>query len=491
MSEQVQRRTIQVRPLQAPADSDEAHAPRIAGIIGLGLLLLVLALTPLPLGSARPLPWSILAMASGVLLLPTIWHEFVDPAPAAVLRPLLLPLLLTLLVFGWISYQMLPNSFAITHLPIWSQAQDALGTTLSPSISVDRYQTAANVLHLITYTAIFLAAWRASRDSGGAWLVVRAIGWIGAAYALYGIIIYSLGNHTILWLPKWAYREDLTGTFVNRNNFATFLGLALVCNLAPLTELFSRRIDTTSRRTTILSAFESVLSQGLWIVLRIMLIGGALLLTHSRGGATATLLGLGAAALVILRAPSFRGAWRAPLVVATVLVVCLVGIAGGAGLLGRFETNALGADGRGTVYLETMQAIKEHPFFGTGLGTFEFVYPTYQTPDITAFYDLAHDDYLENTLEMGIPAALAFFAALGLLAGRCVMGVFQRRRDAIYPAIAVAATVLVGVHAVVDFSLQIPAVAVTYAAILGMGVAQSVSTTTRRRDTSLAFSDRA
>jgi hypothetical protein len=67
------------------------------------------------------------------------------------------------------------------------------------------------------------------------------------------------------------------------------------------------------------------------------------------------------------------------------------------------------------------------------------------------------------------------------------MGVFQRRRDGIYPAIAVAATVLVGVHAVVDFSLQIPAVAVTYAAILGMGVAQSFSTTTRRRDTSLAL----
>ena len=477
--------------MQAPADSDEARAPRIAGIVGLGLLLLVLALAPLPLGSARPLPWSILAVASGVLLLPAIWQEFIDPAPTALLRPLLLPLLLTLLVFGWVSYQMLPNPFPITHQPIWSLAQEALGTTLSPSISIDRYQTAANLLHLITYAAIFIAAWRASRDRDGAWLIVRAVGWIGAAYALYGIIVYSFGNKSILWLPKWAYRDDLTGTFVNRNSFATFLGLALVCNLAPLTELFSRRIDTSSRRTKILSAFDSILSHGLWIVLRIMLIGGALLLTHSRGGTISTLVALAAASFVILRAPSFRGAWRTPLVVATVLVVCLVGIAGGAGLLARFETTSIAADGRGTVYLETMQAIKEHPIFGTGLGTFEFVYPAYQTPDISAFYDLAHDDYLENTLELGIPAAVAFFAALGLLTGRCVMGVFQRRRDGIYPAIAVAATVLVGVHAVVDFSLQIPAVAVTYAAIFGMGVAQSLSTTTRRRDTSLALPSRA
>jgi hypothetical protein len=31
----------------------------------------------------------------------------------------------------------------------------------------------------------------------------------------------------------------------------------------------------------------------------------------------------------------------------------------------------------------------------------------------------------------------------------------------------------VGMHALVDFSLQVPAVATTYAALLGIGVAQS------------------
>jgi O-antigen ligase len=333
---------------------------------------------------------------------------------------------------------------------------------------------------------IFFAAWRAAREGQSARLLLQAIGWIGAIYAVYGIIVYSIGNGTILWLHKWAYREDLTGTFVNRNSFATFLGLTLVCNLAAFSELFARRIDTSSRRTKILSAFESIFSQGLWIALRIIVIGGALLLTHSRGGAISTLIALTVVSLLISRAPSFRGAWRTPLVVATILVVCLVGVAGGAGLLARFETTAIAADGRATVYVETMQAIKEHPIFGTGLGTFQFVYPTYQTPDITAFYDLAHDDYLENTLDLGIPAALLFFASLALLAVQCMKGVFGRRRDAIYPGIALAATLLVGAHAVVDFSLQIPAVAAIYAAILGVGVAQSVSTTSRR-NTSLAL----
>jgi hypothetical protein len=39
--------------------------------------------------------------------------------------------------------------------------------------------------------------------------------------------------------------------------------------------------------------------------------------------------------------------------------------------------------------------------------------------------------------------------------------------------LAVGAAILVGVHSIFDFSLQMPAIAVTFAAILGLGVAQA------------------
>ncbi|HEU4735612.1 MAG TPA: hypothetical protein VFS48_01115, partial [Solirubrobacterales bacterium] len=43
----------------------------------------------------------------------------------------------------------------------------------------------------------------------------------------------------------------------------------------------------------------------------------------------------------------------------------------------------------------------------------------------------------------------------------------RRRSNALYPCLGIAATTLVGLHALLDFSLEIPAIAVTYAAILG------------------------
>ena len=47
------------------------------------------------------------------------------------------------------------------------------------------------------------------------------------------------------------------------------------------------------------------------------------------------------------------------------------------------------------------------------------------------------------------------------------------KRGATIPAIAVGVSSLVGSHAFIDFSLQIQAVALTYMAVLGAGVAQA------------------
>ncbi|MEJ2535205.1 MAG: hypothetical protein P8008_07010, partial [Gammaproteobacteria bacterium] len=80
-----------------------------------------------------------------------------------------------------------------------------------------------------------------------------------------------------------------------------------------------------------------------------------------------------------------------------------------------------------------------------------------------------------QAFELGWPTALAQFACVAWLALVCLAGLRRRGRDWAYPATGFAATVLVAVHSTVDFSLQIPAVALLYSTILGVGVAQSYS----------------
>ena len=65
--------------------------------------------------------------------------------------------------------------------------------------------------------------------------------------------------------------------------------------------------------------------------------------------------------------------------------------------------------------------------------------------------------------------------ASSLLVLRCVKGAMTRQMNETMPCVAASVAFLLGVHSLVDFSLQMQAIAVTFMALLGAGVAQSES----------------
>ena len=88
---------------------------------------------------------------------------------------------------------------------------------------------------------------------------------------------------------------------------------------------------------------------------------------------------------------------------------------------------------------------------------------------------MAHNTYLEVFQGLGLLFGSMLVASIGLLVLRCVKGAMTRRENEMIPCVAVGIAFLVGAHSLVDFSLQIQAVAVTFMALLGAGVAQSES----------------
>ena len=90
-------------------------------------------------------------------------------------------------------------------------------------------------------------------------------------------------------------------------------------------------------------------------------------------------------------------------------------------------------------------------------------------------WDKAHNTYLEVLQGLGLPVGILFLLGIGTLVWRSGMGALTRRQSMIAPLAASAASVVVLSHAFADFSLQIQAVALTWIALLGAGVAQSWS----------------
>ena len=82
---------------------------------------------------------------------------------------------------------------------------------------------------------------------------------------------------------------------------------------------------------------------------------------------------------------------------------------------------------------------------------------------------------LEVFQGLGLLFGSMLVASIVLLALRCVKGAMTRQENEIAPCVAAGVAFLVGVHSLVDFSLQIQAIGVTFMALLGAGVAQSQS----------------
>ncbi len=104
------------------------------------------------------------------------------------------------------------------------------------------------------------------------------------ACAGYGLVVHLAGWETIGWLPKTAYIGDVTGTFVNRNNFATYANLGVVICLALLAEPFLAARGLADVRRIAAQAVEHLVDRRSLIVLALAVLAMASLQSHSRGG---------------------------------------------------------------------------------------------------------------------------------------------------------------------------------------------------------------
>ena len=145
-------------------------------------------------------------------------------------------------------------------------------------------------------------------------------------------------------------------------------------------------------------------------------------------------------------------------------------------VVARFYEQGLVDHTRLSLYRSTLRMIADHPWFGTGLGTFSWAFPPYRSDDISMYgiYDRAHSTLLEIAAEAGVPLAstvvIGWIVAFGVLAH----GVRTRRRDRVIPgAAAFSLALLAALHSLVDFSLQIPGFAIVVLGLLGAGIAQS------------------
>jgi len=452
-----------------------------------GLVALVV-LAPLPFAGQHPLAWSGLGILVGLLLLLWTLSAGLERERISRLTPKLWPLAALFAVVPLWALLVQAGTWTPRdwHSPLWQLARTALAD-VDGRITIDPHATGTATMRLLTYGAVFWLAFQYGRTAGFARGLVKALAVAGLAYAAWGLAMHAAGIERVLWVEKPCCIGDVTSTFINRNHYAPYAGLGLLCALGLLLTTLPREGGAAGggrpgrRRRP-----AAVLASSWWRVAAVGLPAVAVVLTHSRGGLIATVLGVTTLLLTLGATGTVR---RRTMRVAAVLIllagaatVHLVGertVSRFEDLIGALEIGETEAGGlragelrRFDIYERAARALADAPLTGTGFGTFADSFRWYQG-DVPGFVDYAHNTYLEAGVELGLPVATALLAAVGGAVVLCVRGLGRRRRDRLYPALAVAAAMLVGSHALIDFAIQIPAVAITFAALLGVGCAQA------------------
>lgn len=448
-------------------------------------LALLLAWAPLPFGSITPLWSNVLAAASlGLLAVYLIVRRRTIAWPPHGNTALNWAAGFFALTIAWALVQIAPFTPLSWHHPAWAIASQALDVPVESTVSINPSGAPAALLSLLGTAAIFVVALYEGRNSSKARQLLEAIAIIGLLYAVYGLVIYLSGNEWVAWAEKRYYPNSLSSTFVNRNTYGVFAGLGTLCAIALLVSAVASFLSQETRRADRLPALMSYLTGKGAIWLLATLVGtSALLLTGSRAANAAGLLGFTALLLIYLSARRTSITTISLGILLSLVIGFSFVLLSGDFLFDRLEQADGTLGGRSQIYELVVVAISDHIWLGSGYGSFEDIFRLYAglAPQFGPNLKSAHSIFLELTLELGLPVAMSFFASVSICVGMCAFGVFKRRRDRIFPALAIAATLLVALQGAVDFAVQTPAVAGIYAALLGIGVAQSTSSAKSHR----------
>lgn len=455
-----------------------------AGTVIFRILLALVLLSPIPFGAYRPWAWSLLGVLTGGLL--AAWAVAVLRGRTPVNLPVrhlwfvVLPFLAALV---WAVAQTWGSLPAGWHHPLWADVDRVLGTgmgwpAVAGSVSIDPEMTLNAILRLLTYGGIFLLTAQLCRNRARARTGLLAVILAQLGYAAYGMILHFSGVERVLWFEKWAYVGDLTSTFVNRNAYAAYAGMGVICCIG----LFINALKHVSvRRGRMFDMAETILIRAVPYLMAAMVIGVALLLSRSRAATAAT----GAALLIMVLCALWAHLVRLRTAAVSALAVLVIGFSalllGGEGVAQRFSDGITDRT-REEIYRLGLAAVEDSPLAGHGLGAFEPAFRIYRDSSLTAdpVIDLAHNVHLETLMDMGLVGAGLLYLSFAAILGICAWGLRNRQRDQIYPMVALSSAALIAGHGFVDFSAQMPAIAMTLAFLLGIGYAQSWPTRSAR-----------
>jgi putative inorganic carbon (hco3(-)) transporter len=412
---------------------------------------------------------------------------FVARAPDTAFRPSAKLIIVPTVLAGVVLLQLCP--FPQSWLHRFAERETSVPAMRVGFLSFDPYVTRTHFLILLACFVAFYFAQIVTQDRRNKQLFVASLVALGTFEAFYGLVQYLTGWQQIFTYVKKFDLEEATGTYINRNHYAGFLEMILPFSLALVFYEYAKLRGNPGASASFRKLVVKPGLQRLFLSLCIAIIlCAALAFSRSRMG----ILAAASSVLVmfaLIAISRFHGGMSS-LLAATfiILSIALAAWIGPGPVVSRFQNvndeYSFSGQSRVSIWRDALPLIRQHPWIGTGLGTFPEAYTSGQTAFPGQFVNHAHNDYLEFAADLGVPATLILFASILLVLARSVRAFLfgEGDFDRVVALGCVGGICAILLHSFADFNLYIPANALLFSVILGLGVTVRAPHVIRRTD---------
>lgn len=447
---------------------------RLNAITGRFLVLLVL-ISAIPVASNRPSWWLIWTFILGIAALAYILRaqSLMGAKRQLQVSGFRAFIGLALAVPAYAVFQYIPVA---SYIPLSLQALPPLPSDLMrpDSLSVMPGASLLGAVRAVGFLVFLLLVLEVGTNAlrvqkTGIWLMLGIL-----CHGLFGLISLRLLDDYSLWGVKDVYQGMLTGTFVNRNSIATFLGFGLVLGVAfALTRAHeASQLEPDRGYKTFLTPRRLNLL-GIWFV--VVVLATCIMLTQSRMGLAAT--GTGAFVTFVALRLKFRTSPKRILLETVIgVLVLLAGLLplAGTGVIERTLFALVESSDRVSVYIQTWGMILNRPLTGFGYDAFAPAFEMYRADPLVAdrYVDLAHNTYLTLWAEQGLIIGSIPMVLTGWAAVIIIRRLRRDEGDLAMNAAALGVIVVGATHSMVDFSLEMPANVYCFLLIVGLAMSR-------------------